>query len=160
MAYRWPRFTFITATRTDLIHKIGMEVGRNFLEMTMKGFSADMDFETGLWKQWENRSAFAIEFPTEVSFFEIIRHSPYGQPIQLELQSGFKQRMSDFFSKAVQNNQLVPLPIDVFWSIAYGPLYNLLRFHREGKNMAGMPFTLTDEIKRQAFRLVIKALKP
>lgn len=146
--------------KDNLIQQIGKEVGRNFFETTMQGFSSDMDFETGLWIQWENRSAFALKYPKEVAFFEIIKHSPHGDAIQQELQTVFKQRMSDFFTNAIQNNQLIPLPVDVFWSIAYGPLHNLLRFHREGKNMAGMPFTLTDEIKRQAFQLVIKALKP
>lgn len=146
--------------KDDLIQKIGVEIGRNFFTTTLKDFSSDMDFETGLWKQWENRAAFAIQYPKEVACFEIIRHSPHGDFIQQELLVTFKQQMSDFFSNAIKNKQLLPLPVDVFWSIAYGPLYNLLRFHREGKNMAGMPFTLTDDIKRQAFQLVIKALKP
>ena len=49
---------------------------------------------------------------------------------------------------------------EFFWSIAYGPLYTLLRFHNEGKNMAGSPFKLTKEVTDEAFEMVMKALTP
>lgn len=147
--------------KDDLIKKIGGEIGSNFFSRTIKDFSPSMPFAEGLWKQWENRAAFAVEFPTEVACFEAIKLSPHGESIlavgQLSL---FKEYMTEFFENAVRNKELIPLPMDVFWSVAYGPLYALLRFHREGKSLGGKPFTLTKEIMEETFKRTIKALQP
>lgn len=147
--------------KDDLIKKIGSEIGRNFFSRTIRDFSPEMSFAEGLWKQWENRAAFAVENPSEVACFEVIKHSPHGESIlQTVLLAEFKDKMTKFFENAVRNNELVPLPLNVFWSVAYGPLYALLRFHREGKSLDGKPFSLTKEIMEEAFKLTLKALKP
>ena len=72
----------------------------------------------------------------------------------------FKSTMMDFFQNAVKRNEMIKVSKDVFWSIAYGPLYSLLRFHNKGKSMGGAPFKLTKEIQNETFELVIKALTP
>ena len=146
--------------KDDLIKKIGSQIGKNFLRTTLKDFSPDMRFEDGLRKQWENRAEFALKYPKEVAYFEIIRHSPHGDEILGEITAEFKDKMSLFFTNAVNNNELIPLPIEVFWSIAYGPLYSLLRFHSEGKSMAGKPFIFTNEAMYESLKLTLKALKP
>lgn len=146
--------------KDDLLQKIGYATGKNFLSTTLKDFSPDMSFEDGLRKQWENRAEFAINFPKEVAYFEIIRHSQYAEQILGEINAEFKDKMKQFFANAVKNNELISLPIEVFWSMAYGPLYSLLRFHREGKSMAGTPFTLSKQAMDEALVLVLKALKP
>jgi hypothetical protein len=51
------------------------------------------------------------------------------------------------------------MPMEVYWSVAYAPLYNLIRFHQEGKNMAGKPFVLTRKLIWQTFDLTIKGIK-
>ena len=56
--------------------------------------------------------------------------------------------------------ELIPITVEVFWSVAYGPLYSLLRFENEGKNFGGGPFKLTQKTTDEAFELVIKALTP
>ena len=146
--------------KDDLLLQIGVEIGKNFFNTTLKDFSADMGFAQGLKKQWENRAAFALQYPKEVAFFEIIRHSQYGEHMLTQSLSEFKEIMSQFFNNAVQRNELIPLPIEVFWSVAYGPLYSLLRFHREGKSMAGKPFVFSDQMMEETFELVLKALTP
>lgn len=147
--------------KDDLIKKIGSEIGEKFFSRTIKDFSPSMSFAEGLWKQWENRAAFAVEYPTEVACFEVIKHSPHGESILMtgELAT-FKVQMTEFFDNAIRNNELLPLPMDVFWSVAYGPLHALLRFHREGKSLGGKPFTLTNDIMEEAFKLILKALRP
>jgi len=146
--------------KDDLIKKIGIEIGTAFFSHTMKDFSPTMPFDDGLRKQWENRMSFSINNPQIVACFEIIRHSPHGEYILDNTVSRFKESMNQFFNNAVANKQLRPLPIEVFWSVAYGPLYSLLRFHGEGKSMGGKPFTLTDDYMSQALEMVLKALKP
>lgn len=67
--------------------------------------------------------------------------------------------MGRFMTNAMERGEIDPLPIEVYWSVAFAPLYNLIRFHVEGRSLAGKPFQLTDELMWQTFDLVLKALK-
>lgn len=147
--------------KDDLIIQIGSKIGEQFFTTAIKDFSSNMTFKEGLWKQWQNRAMFAIENPVEVKCFEAMKHTPYAEAIMKSgLLSQFKELLDGFTKNAIRNKQLVELPLDVFWSIAYGPLYTLLNFHREGKSLGGKPFTLSEEKMEQAFNQVIKALTP
>lgn len=147
--------------KDDLIINIGREIGDRFFTAAIKDFSADMSFREGLWKQWQNRASFALSNPGDVACLEAIKHSPHAAEI---MKSGvllkFKELLENFTKNALQNNELIELPLDVFWSVAYGPLYTMLNFHREGKALGGRPFKLTEDIMKQAFEPVIKALTP
>ena len=68
--------------------------------------------------------------------------------------------MKQFIEKSLHNNELSSMSFEVFWAVAYGPLYTLLNFHTEGKSMGGKPFSLTDTMMKEAFDATIKALKP
>ena len=146
--------------KDDLIKKIGIEIGKQFMSKTLQGFSPKMSFAEGLKKQWENRSAFALKHENEVACFEIIRHSQHGEYILEESIKEFKATMIAFSQNAINSKELIPLSVDVFWSVAYGPLYTLLRFHKEGKSIGGRPFKFSKKIMDETFELVIKALTP
>jgi hypothetical protein len=71
--------------------------------------------------------------------------------------------MREFAHNAIERKELVPLPFEVFWSIAYAPLYQLLKFHLLPRMMGpptGGKFVLDDQQTELAFQLVLKALKP
>jgi AcrR family transcriptional regulator len=148
--------------KDDLIQKIGTKVALEFFSCTIKNFSPDMSFEEGLWTQWINRAEFTMKYPKEVAFFEIIKHSPHGEIILNSTTkfSDFRAIMKQFIDKSLHNNELVCMSFEVFWAIAYGPLYTLLNFHTEGKSMGGKPFSLTNTMMKEAFDATIKALKP
>ncbi len=146
--------------KDDLIKKIGITIGKKFFYEMLKDFSAGMSFKEGLKKQWENRSRVALKFPEEAACYEIIRHSSHGEYILKESLKDFKTAMGDFFHNAVKKKELVPVTTEVFWSVAYGPLYTLLRFHSEGKSIGGMPFKFSKKTMEATFELVIKALTP
>ncbi len=59
---------------------------------------------------------------------------------------------------AVVRGEINPMPVEVYWSVAFAPLYNLIRFHNEGHSLAGKPFELTDTVLWATFDLVLKAL--
>jgi TetR/AcrR family transcriptional repressor of multidrug resistance operon len=147
--------------KDDLIVKIGSEIGEKFFSTAIKDFTSDMPFREGLWKQWQNRASFALESPVEVKCFEAMKHTSYSECI---MKSGslshFKELLETFTKNAISNKELIELPLDVFWSVAYGPLYTMLNFHREGKALGGKPFKLTEEKMKLAFESVIKALTP
>nr|WP_315149930.1 TetR/AcrR family transcriptional regulator [uncultured Flavobacterium sp.] len=146
--------------KEDLIKKIGIEIGQNFFSEMIKDFSAVMPFKEGLRKQWENRARFAFKYPLNVACWELLSHSSYRDYILEESLSDFKIIMEDFFKNAIAKKELLPISVEVFWSVAYGPLYSLLRFENEGKNFGGGPFKLTQKTTDEAFELVIKALTP
>lgn len=146
--------------KDDLIKKIGIEIGKNFFDRMSKDFSPTMPFREGLYKQWENRTYFTQKFPLEVNCWELLTHSSYGEYILEESLQEFKITMGTFFNNAVEKKELIPVSKEVFWSMAYGPLYSLLRFERDGKNFGGGPFKLNKKLTDETFELVIKALTP
>jgi TetR/AcrR family transcriptional repressor of multidrug resistance operon len=146
--------------KEDLIRKIGIEIGQNFFEKMFDGFATNMSFRDGLRNQWENRIYFNLNFPLQTTCFELLRHSTYGDAILQEVTGKYKQMMTEFMVLAIERKELISVPYEVFWSIAYGSLYSLLEFHRDGKSMSGKSFVLNDKIKNEAFNLVLKALTP
>ncbi|MBO9585728.1 MAG: TetR/AcrR family transcriptional regulator [Flavobacterium sp.] len=146
--------------KEDLIKKIGIEIGKNFFEKMFDGFSPDMSFKDGLRNQWENRIYFNLNFTLQATCFELLKHSTYGDAIIGEVTGNYKQMMTDFMLAAIDRKELISIPYEVFWSISYGPLYSLLEFHRDGKSMSGKPFVLNENLKNEAFNLVLKALTP
>ncbi|RYF69254.1 MAG: TetR/AcrR family transcriptional regulator [Cytophagaceae bacterium] len=146
--------------KDDLIQQLGIDISQNFLSSTLDGFSPDMSFAEGLKKQWENRARFAMAFPNEVAYHEMLRHTHYGGHILKGTITAFKDVMSTFIQNAVNNNELRPVAPEVFWSVAYGPLYTLLRFHRERQGLGGKPFQLSDDLLEDALQMVLNGLKP
>ncbi|WP_348798527.1 TetR/AcrR family transcriptional regulator [Flavobacterium adhaerens] len=146
--------------KDDLIKRIGVEIGQNFFKEMIYDFSTTMSFGEGLRKQWENRIRFATQNPNQVACWELLSYSSYRDHILEASIHDFKNIMNIFLKNAITRKELKPMPKEIFWSIAYGPLYTLLRFHNEGKNMAGFPFSLTKEATDEAFECVLKALTP
>lgn len=146
--------------KDDLIKKIGIDIGQRFFNEMVKDFSVTMPFKEGLRKQWENRTRFALKYPLNVACWELLSHSSYRDYLLEESLSEFKITMGDFFKNAIAKKELLPISVEVFWSIAYGPLYSLLRFENEGTNFGGGPFKLTKKIADEALELVIRALTP
>lgn len=146
--------------KEDLIRKIGIEIGQNFFAKMLDGFSSEMSFKDGLKNQWENRIHFTLNFTQQAICFEILKQSTYGDAIVEEITGDFKQTMSQFMISSIEKKELISVTFEVFWSIAYGSLYSLLELHREGKSMSGKPFVFTEQLKNEAFNLVLKALTP
>ncbi|MGY4537502.1 TetR/AcrR family transcriptional repressor of multidrug resistance operon [Mucilaginibacter sp. UYNi724] len=145
--------------RDDLILKIAMEEGTVMAEAMIKDFNPDMPFEDGLRRQWLNRYAYIKDKPQINSFFEQMRTSSYQEEFLAGFLTEFKVTMSKFMHNIIDRGEIEVMPFEVYWSIAFSPLYNLIRFDNEGKSMGGKPFKLTDQMLWQAFELVVKALK-
>lgn len=146
--------------KDDMIKTIGTELARNFNHYVLKDFLPTMSFKEGLKIQWKNRAFYMLNFPNDMACYELLRHSPHAVTIVSEGMIDFRNTMKSFMEKAIKNRELVQLSIETFWSIAFGPLYVLLRFHQEGKSMGCKPFHLSDVDINEAFEMVIKALTP
>jgi TetR/AcrR family transcriptional repressor of multidrug resistance operon len=146
--------------KEDLITSIGIEIGQKFSKNILKDFDPNLPFAEGMRIQWRNRARYAIENKLETEFYEQIRSSSFREKVMGSFVEDFKSSMGHFIKNAVKHKELTPMPLEVFWSVAYSPLYNLIRFHNEGKSMGGKPFTFSEEIMNQTLDLVLKALKP
>lgn len=146
--------------KDDLVTQVAIEEGRRMTQAMLKDFDPEASFEDGLRQQWKSRAAFTLANPVTNAFFEQLRGSSYHQKTIETVNEDFREAMSRFLTKAIDNGEMMPLRLEVYWSIAFAPLYNLLRFHQEGRSIGGHRFEFNDEILWQTFDLVIKALTP
>ncbi|WP_258098026.1 TetR/AcrR family transcriptional regulator [Marinoscillum pacificum] len=145
--------------REDLIKQMAAKEIDNLLEASLKNFDPQISFSEGLKIQWKNRSRYFMEHPLQMKFMEQIRYSPYHKEPSLE-KSSFVKIMSEFIKKAIANRELKPLPLEVYWSLAFAPLYKLVEFHVNKKGMNGRKYQLTDEDLEAALSSVLQGLKP
>ena len=147
--------------RDDLILQLCRELSAKMAEATLKDFDPDMHFDEGLKRQWLNRARYCMENPAEMHFLEQIRFSPFHEKCQAIMDTSFREAMRRFVRNAIERNELVNLPVEVYWSVAFAPLYQLVKFHMSGKGVSGnTPFELNEEMMEQTLRLVLRALKP
>lgn len=146
--------------REDLIVQVYLGVVNEMDEVLLKGFDVDMNYAEGLRLQWKNRVAYCLKYPLEAQFAEQLRSTPLYIKV-MELQGRkLSAAMQKFCSNAVQKGQLKELTTEVYWSIAFGPLYQLIKFHQQKKSMSGKKFTLTPDKLNEALEQVILALTP
>ncbi|GAB3892914.1 TetR/AcrR family transcriptional regulator [Larkinella knui] len=147
--------------REDLIRQIYYEEMLVMSQETLKGFDPDMHFDEGLRVQWMNRAQYCMKYPLRMHFMEQMRHSPLHEKFQGDAQNPFSAAMKTFVANAIQRNELVKLPIEVYWSMAYAPLYQLIKFHQSENGMPGWgKFVLDEQTLNRTLDLVLKALKP
>jgi len=148
--------------RDDLIVQLWVGEMEKMAAASLEGFDSGMSFEEGLRLQWMNRAKFCMENQQSIYFMEQIRHSPYDTLCQKKMDKRFLTMMGDFVHNAIKRKELTPLPLEVYWSVAYSPLYQLVRMHMLGKGMMGgaEKFVLDEKIMNQTLQLVVKALKP
>jgi TetR/AcrR family transcriptional repressor of multidrug resistance operon len=145
--------------RDDLIIKVAVEEGRLMGDAMIKDFDPELPFEQGLRKQWENRYNYMIANPIMSLFFDQLRSSSYQQEFLSSFLKGFQVVVGKFMHNVIERDEIEAIPFEVYWSVAFAPLYNLIRFETEGQSMGGKPFKMTDEILWKTFNLVVKALK-
>jgi TetR/AcrR family transcriptional repressor of multidrug resistance operon len=145
--------------RDDLIMKIAIEEGTLMSDAMIKDFDPESSFEMGLRKQWENRYAYMVDRPIMTLFFDQLRASSYQQEFLKSFLMSFQQVVGRFMQNIIKRGEIDKMPLEVYWSIAFAPLYNLMRFQQEGQSIGGRPFKMTDEILWATFDLVVKALK-
>jgi hypothetical protein len=72
----------------------------------------------------------------------------------------FQKTMGEFVHNAINRKEIVKVPLEIYWSLAFAPLYQLVKMHMSGRGLRGEKFVLDDKITNQTLRLVLKALKP
>ncbi len=147
--------------RDDLILRLYAYASHRMTEHTLQGFDPASSFKDGLRVQWINRAEYCLQHPLEAHFMEQVRFSPlYDRAVKL-MEPGFIEAMRAFVKGAIKRGELIRVPVEVYWSIAFAPLYQLLKFHKHGKGMpATESFALDEKTMMLTLELVTKALKP
>ncbi len=147
--------------RNDLIMQLCHDANHRMSEATLQNFDPESHFDEGLKVQWMNRAKYCMENPLDMHFMEQIRFSPFYAEAHKTMDRKFLDAMKTFVHNAIARKELVRLPVEVYWSIAFAPLYQLVKYHMSGKGMPGNEkFVLNDSIMSQTLELVLKALKP
>lgn len=145
--------------REDLLNSVYNEAIIAFEEAVLRDFDPEMGFEEGLWLQWTNRYKNIVQDPLKFHFLEQFRNSPLIK--HQDIRPGeFRVKMQEFVATAVKKKEIQKLPLEIFWAMAYGPFYTLIKFELDQSDMSGKAFSLDQKKLKQAFNLVIKALKP
>jgi len=129
-------------------------------DATLEGFDPLMHFDEGLKVQWLNRARFCIQYPVSMHFLEQIKYSPYHEAFMKKVDPIFQKTMGEFVHNAINRKEIVKVPLEIYWSLAFAPLYQLVKMHMSGRGLRGEKFVLDDKIINQTLRLVLKALKP
>lgn len=146
--------------RDDMILQISLAEEFRMFEATMQGFSPEMPFAEGLRNQWLNRARYYMENPLSMLYMEQIRYTRFNDEVWKQAKMEFVKKLQTFVHNAVEKGELIRLPIEVYWSLAFAPLYQLLKFHVNENGMHGKKFTLDEEQIELAVSLVIKGLTP
>lgn len=145
--------------RDDLILNVAMEEGEIMGKAMLTDFDPEMSLEDGLRVQWRNRYAYSVDRPYLTMFFDQLRTSSYQEKFLQSFLSEFKVTMGKFMHNIIARGEMDEMPFEAYWSVAFAPLYNLIRFDSEGRSMGGRPFKITDEVLWKTFDMVVKALK-
>ncbi|MEO5644214.1 MAG: TetR/AcrR family transcriptional regulator [Bacteroidia bacterium] len=147
--------------REDLIMQLCITESERMVTATLKDFDPEMPFGKGLKLQWKNRLNYWMKNPLEAQFLELVRNSQYGEKVSKMTKREFSAAMRKFVLGAIERKEMISLPAEVYWSIAFSPLYTLIRFHISGKGFhPEKKYKLDDAQVNKAFSLVLKALTP
>ncbi len=145
--------------KDDLILKIAEAEGKKMADAMIKDLDPDLPFEEGLRRQWKNRYDYLMENSSLNLFFDQLRSSSYQEHFLDTFMGHFTATLGCFMHNVVARGEIKKMPIEVYWSVAFAPLYSLVRFHNEGRSINGRPFKMSDDVLWQTFDLVVKALK-
>lgn len=144
--------------KEDLITRIAVEEGKRMSDVTLDGFDPELSFAEGLKIQWRNRAKYVLENPIAMRFFEQLRTSTYHEKFMNTIIEDMRDVLGKFMTNAINRGEIKKLPLEVYWSVAFAPLYSLLRFHNEGHSIGGQEFKIHEDILWQTYDLVLKAL--
>lgn len=154
--------------RDDLLFQLFKSEMTLLTAQLVEGFDPEMSLAEGLKVQWRNRIRYSLQYPQESDFLEHIRYSPYHARFTARMSLEHFVPMRRFVMAAIERGELMRMPIEVYWSFAFAPLYQLIKFHRTGFGFPHKPpgspprapFVLTDEMLDLAVGIVVRGLRP
>jgi len=145
--------------RQDLLNKLYLQVLERTNKAALQDFKADMPFADGLTLLWLNRFRYYAKHPADFYFIQQFINSPQITGVE-ESEDTYGNLMQAFYKTAVKNKQVAKLPLEIYWPIAYSPLYQLIKFHLQKSVHPAPAIHVTETKLLAALKLVLKALQP
>jgi TetR/AcrR family transcriptional regulator, multidrug resistance operon repressor len=145
--------------REDMVQQLFKAAQEAFAKSALRNFDPNASLEDGLWLQWKNRLRYIEEHPFYFKFYEQFTNTHLINHKSVDM-SEFKENMMLFVKNAIKRGELTRMEPEIFWSVAYGSFYSLVKFHLQEKKMMSENFKLTDAKLKQTLSMVVKALKP
>ena len=146
-------------SREDLLNQLFNGAHHTFSQVALHGFDPSMSFEEGLWLQWKKRLRFIIKYPVHFNFCEQFINCGKINHCDIKM-AEYKEAMQEFLKNAIKRGEMKKMEPELFWSMAYGPFYSLVKFHLQQKSITDTKFKLTDAKMKLVFNMVIKAFTP
>jgi TetR/AcrR family transcriptional regulator, multidrug resistance operon repressor len=146
-------------SREDLLNQLFNDAHHTFSEVALEGFDPLMPFEEGLWLQWKNRQKFIIKYPIQFNFCEQFRNCGKINHCDVKY-AEYRETMKHFVDNSIKRGEMKKMEPELFWSMAYGPFYSLVKFHLQHKSITDTKFTLTDAKMKLVFKMVVKGFAP
>lgn len=158
--------------REDLLFQLYKEQMSAFTAMVLEGFDPQAPFAEGLAVQWRNRIRFCREQPRAWALLSQVMHSPYQRAFSGRIESALSEAMRAFVGAALARGELAALLaqgaetdfcVEVFWALAFAPLYELLRMEAEASGPGSVrrkrPFRFDTAHVDLAFARVLRSLQ-
>ncbi len=114
--------------KQDMLDKLYLEIFNETNRASIQMFSPEMSLEKGLKTLWLNRFRYSIENPYEAMFLDQFINSPLVHSVTSEENHLHKDMMKAFYYHAIEHNELKKIPVKVYWSIAFYPLFQMIKF--------------------------------
>jgi TetR/AcrR family transcriptional repressor of multidrug resistance operon len=145
--------------RNDLLNKLYIEVIDRTHKAVLIRFNPEMEFSKGLKLLWLNRYRHYIKYPNDFYFSEQFINSPLIKSLKEKEDQAYRKQMEEFYNNAVGNGEIPKLALEVYWTIAFAPLYHLIKFNLQ-EVIYPLPHLHVSEKKLLVtLELVLKALK-
>lgn len=159
------------ADKEDLIFQLWRDEVEALAEALLEGFDPEAPFEQELWRQWIRRVTFFEQHPLEWRFIEQVMHSPLHEKYMDRAPARIGEVMGPFVVRAIERGELTTFdlgqdwqdifPKEVFWSLAYGPLYSILSWASDRSEPLNPDSVKVDrKVLEKAFACVVKGLRP
>lgn len=146
-------------SKDDLFFRLILQLRLEQLTDSINGLHENMPFEEGLRLQWRNRFNYFIAHPLNVQALERLKYSPQFQETTSQLVKNLRPDLGKFMENAVKMGELAEMPFELYWAIAFSPLYALIEFHAAGMSYANDKFSLTTGFIDAAVKRIAAALK-
>jgi AcrR family transcriptional regulator len=145
--------------KEELFFQLILQLRTDQLHYSIRGLDVKMSFEEGLRLQWLNRFEYFLAHPLDIQAVERLKYTPPFQKTTSHLIETFQPSLGLFVDNAIKRGELAVIPFELFWSIAFAPLYSLIEFHGAGSSYGSDGFSIKTELIEDAVKRIAVALK-
>lgn len=146
--------------KSDLIYQLSLWLRTDILQYSLKGLTPEMTFTKGLLLQWNNRFQYFIKCPQNILANEQLRYTNQYQQASIKIDEKVnKTVLKGFLAQAIKNGELAKIPTELYWSIAFSPLYKLIEFQVTSEKSVSKPFKITPSMIKKTVNRISLSLK-